>query len=95
MAIIYLIGEFLAMYMAYRIFRHEDEFDIHTRVGMIIGVAFFSWIAVSLMLVHLKLHYKSEFKSKLNLAIKQKNLLINERSCDNGCLRAVCGARHP
>lgn len=74
MVIIYLSGEFLAMYLAYRIFRHE--FDIHTRVGMIIGVAFFSWIAVSLMLVHLKLHYRSEFKRELESSIKQRALLL-------------------
>lgn len=95
MVIIYLSGEFLAMYMAYRIFRHEDEFDIHTRVGMIIGVAFFSWIAVSLMLMHLKLHYRSEFRRELESSIKQRNLLIDERSCVSGRLRAVCGAHHP
>ena len=76
MIIIYLSGEFLAMYLAYRIFRHEDEFDIHTRVGMIIGVAFFSWIAVSLMLTHLKLHYKYEIRSELESCIKQRALLL-------------------
>ena len=76
MVIIYLSGEFLAMYMAYRIFRHECEFDIHTRVGMIIGVAFFSWIAVSLMVTHLRLHYKSEIRSELESTIKQRALLL-------------------
>ena len=76
MVIIYLSGQFLAMYLAYRIFDYEDEFDIHTRVGMIIGVAFFSWIAVSLMLTHLKLHYKSEFKHELESSIKQRALLL-------------------
>ena len=76
MIIIYLSGEFLAMYMAYRIFRHECDFDIHTRVGMIIGVAFFSWIAVSLMTAHLKLHYKYEIRSELESSIKQRALLL-------------------
>lgn len=76
MIIIYLSGEFLAMYLAYRIFNHEGEFDIHTRVGMIIGVAFFSWIAVSLMLTHLKLHYKYEIRSELESSIKQRALLL-------------------
>lgn len=76
MIIIYLCGEFLAMYMANRIFRHECDFDIHTRVGMIIGVSFFSWIAVSLMLTHLKLHYKYEIRSELESCIKQKALLL-------------------
>ena len=76
MIIIYLSGNFLAAYMAYRIFCHESEFDIHTRVGMIFGVAFFSWIAVSLMAAHLKLHYKYEIRSELESCIKQRTLLL-------------------
>ena len=76
MIVIYLCGNFLAMYMAYRILRHESESDFHTRVGMIIGMAFFSWIAVSLMLAHLKLHYKWEIKGYLESAIKERALLL-------------------
>jgi len=76
MTIIYLSGEFLAMYLAYRIFRHEGEFDIHTRVGMIIGVAFFSWIAVLLMLIHLKLHYKYEIRAMYESALKQRTAIL-------------------
>jgi len=76
MIIIYLSGEFLAMYMAHRIFRHECDFDIHTRVGMIIGVAFFSWIAVLLMLIHLKLHYKYEIRAMYESALKQRTAIL-------------------
>ena len=76
MIVIYLSGNLLALYMAYRIIRHECESDFHTRVGMIIGMAFFSWIAVSLMLTHLKLHYKWEMQRMLETAIKEKILLL-------------------
>jgi hypothetical protein len=76
MIVIYLSGEFLSAYLAYRMFRHECELDFHTMVGMIFGVSFFSWIAVILILTHFKLHYKWEIRRIYESEIKQRALLL-------------------
>jgi hypothetical protein len=76
MLVFYLSGVILSAYLGYRMYRHEASFDLHTRIGMIIGVAFFSWFVVVLILTHFKLHYKYEIRSELESCIKQRALLL-------------------
>jgi hypothetical protein len=76
MLVFYLSGVILSAYLGYRMYRHEASFDLHTRIGMIIGVAFFSWFAVAMILVHFKLHYKYEIRAMYESALKQRALLL-------------------
>lgn len=76
MLVFYLSGVILSTYLGYRMYRHEASFDLHTRIGMIIGAAFYSWISFILILIHFKLHYKWEFRGKYEELLKQKALLL-------------------
>lgn len=76
MLVFYLSGVILSAYLGYRMYRHEASFDLHTRIGMIIGVAFFSWLAVVMILIHFKLHYKYEIRVMYESALKQRALLL-------------------
>ena len=74
----YLIGVIIACYLACRLFSHEGNFSQHVRIAMIIGVAFYSWISIILIAVHIKLHYKWEVIRMYEIAIKQKKSLQNK-----------------
>ena len=72
----YLIGVIIACYLACRLFSHEGNFSQHVRIAMIIGIAFYSWLSVILIAVHIKLHYKWEVIRMYEIAIKQKKALL-------------------
>lgn len=74
----YLIGVIIACYLACRLFSHEGNFSQHVRIAMIIGVAFYSWISIILIAVHIKLHYKWEVIRMYEIAIKQRKSLQNK-----------------
>ena len=72
----YLIGVIIACYLACRLFSHEGNFSKHVRIAMIIGVAFYSWLSVILIAIHIKLHYKWEVIGMYEAAIKQRKALL-------------------
>ena len=74
----YLIGVIIACYLACRLFSHEGNFSQHVRIAMIIGVAFYSWLSVILIAIHIKLHYKWEVIKMYEVAIKQRKSLQNK-----------------
>lgn len=74
----YLIGIIIACYLACRLFSHEGNFSQHVRIAMIIGVAFYSWLSVILIAIHIKLHYKWEVIGIYEAAIKQRKALQNK-----------------
>ena len=74
----YLIGVIIACYLACRLFSHEGNFSQHVRIAMIIGVAFYSWLSIILIAIHIKLHYKWEVIGMYEEAIKQRKALQNK-----------------
>ena len=74
----YLIGIIIAGYLACRLFSHEGNFSQHVRIAMIIGVAFYSWLSIILIAIHIKLHYKWEVIGMYEKAIKQRKALQNK-----------------
>ena len=72
----YLIGVIIACYLAYRLFNHEGNFSQHVRIAMIIGAAFYSWLSIILIAIHIKLHYKREVIRMYEIAMKQKKALL-------------------
>lgn len=74
----YLIGVIIACYLACRLFSHEGNFSQHVRIAMIIGVAFYSWLSIILIAIHIKLHYKWEVIRMYEIAIKQRKALQNK-----------------
>ena len=74
----YLIGVIIACYLACRLFSHEGNFSQHVRIAMIIGVAFYSWLSIILIAIHIKLHYKREVIGIYEAAIKQRKALQNK-----------------
>ena len=74
----YLIGVIIACYLACRLFSHEGNFSQHVRIAMIIGVAFYSWLSIILIAIHIKLHYKWEVIGIYEAAIKQRKALQNK-----------------
>ena len=71
----YLIGVIIACYLAYRLFNHEGYFSQHVQIAMIIGAAFYSWLSIILIAIHIKLHYKWEVIGIYEDAIKQRKAL--------------------
>lgn len=74
----YLIGVIIACYLTCRLFSHEGNFSQHVRIAMIIGVAFYSWLSIILIAIHIKLHYKWEVIGIYEAAIKQRKALQNK-----------------
>ena len=74
----YLIGVIIAYYLACRLFSHEGNFSQHVRIAMIIGAAFYSWLSIVLIAIHIKLHYKWEVIKMYEVAIKQRKALQNK-----------------
>ena len=72
----YLMGVIIACYLACRLFSHEGNFSQHVRIAMIIGAAFYSWLSIILIVIHIKLHYKCEVIKMYEFAIKQKKALL-------------------
>ena len=72
----YLMGVIIACYLAYRLFNHEGNFSQHVRIAMIIGVAFYSWLSIILIAIHIKLHYKWEVIRMYEIAMKQRKTLL-------------------
>lgn len=74
----YLMGVIIACYLACRLFSHEGNFSQHVRIAMIIGAAFYSWLSIILIAIHIKLHYKWEVIKMYEVAIKQRKALQNK-----------------